>query len=125
MSSSLNVVPCQRAVFLPNTISTAAGEGVFSRSEQLPVSTLFVWLVMGCGAVWRGLAKSILDVVGGRGRCGVSQPAGPQHPRRLWLRSNPGEERVASCRLHCPEILMWALVWVPSFLPEKEELAAA
>ena len=57
--------------------------------------------------------------------CGVSQPAGPQHPRRLWLRSNPGEERVASCRLHCPEIQMWALVWVPSFLPGKEELAAA
>lgn len=66
------------------------------------MSTLFVWLVLGCGAVWRGLAKSVLDVVGGRGRCGVTQPAGPQHPCRLWLRSNPGEERVASCRLHCP-----------------------
>ena len=96
----------------------------FSRSEQLPMSILFVWLVLVCGAVWGGPARSLSDAVGGRGRRGVTHPARRQHPLRLWLRSNPGEERVASCRLHCPEIQMWALAWVPSFYVRKRKISS-
>lgn len=97
----------------------AAGEGVFPIGAAPNVVS---FCVVGFGLGWSG------EEPFGRGgrawKTWCHAPARRQHPLRLWLCSNPGEERVASCRLHCPEIQMWALVWVPSFYVRKRKISS-
>lgn len=99
-----------------------AGEVLFPRLGAANSADPFLWLVLGCG------------VVGGRSG---EEPFG--RARRAWKRwchapcqatgprvsfgsgVNPLEERVASCRFHCPAIQTWGVGTVPFVLFPKGE----
>lgn len=101
----------------------------FSRIRAANSADPFLWLVLGCG--W--LAGRSGEEPLGRGRRAwktrLHAPRQATAPRAgSGSVVNPGEERVASCQLHCPKIQMWGFGVVGSLLfitQGKKILAAA
>lgn len=106
----------------------AAGAAIFPGSEQLTVPILF------CGWFWAvgWLAGRSGEEPLGRGRRAwktrLHAPRQATAPRAgSGSVVNPGEERVASCQLHCPKIQMrgFGVVGSLHFITQGKKILAA